>query len=62
MYVKNASKNTKYKNIFKISIALFQKIKITKNIDIIEMLLKHHNDVHAHFENMCSKCVHRCDD
>lgn len=46
----------------KISIALFQKIKITKNIDIIEMLLKHHNDVHAHFENMCSKCVHRCDD
>lgn len=23
------------------------------------MLLKHHNDVHAHFGNMCSKCVHR---
>lgn len=46
----------------KISIALFKKIKITKNTDIIGMLSKHHNDVHTHFENMCSTSVHRCDD
>ncbi len=46
----------------KFQLLYFKRLKLQKNTDIIGVLSKHHNDVHTHFENMCSTSVHRCDD
>lgn len=46
----------------KVKLLYFKRIKLQKNTAIIKILSTNHNDVQIDFKNMCSMCVHRCDD